>query len=36
MEDLVSIMTSFAARLYGRRRGRKKTQAAIQALKDAE
>ena len=36
MEDLVAIMTSFAARLYGRRRGRKKTQAAIQALKEAE
>ena len=32
MEDLVSIMTSFAARLYGRRRG-KKTQ--LQALKEA-
>ena len=33
MEDLVAIMTSFAARLYGKRRGRKKTQAAIEALK---
>lgn len=33
MEDLIAIITSFAARLYGRRRGRKKTQAAIEALK---
>ena len=33
MEDLVAIITSFAARLYGKRRGRKKTQAAIEALK---
>ncbi|MFH1186295.1 MAG: IS607 family transposase [Chloroflexota bacterium] len=32
MEDLVAILTSFSARLYGQRRGRKKTQAAIQAL----
>ncbi len=32
MEDLVAIMTSFAARLYGQRRGRKKTEAAIAAL----
>ncbi len=36
MEDLVAILTSFAARLYGQRRGRKKTQAAIAALKTAE
>lgn len=34
MEDLVAIITSFAARLYGQRRGRKKTEAALQALKD--
>ena len=33
MEDLVAIITSFAARLYGKRRGRKKTQAAIAAFK---
>ena len=33
MEDLQAIITSFAARLYGKRRGRKKTQAAIEALK---
>ena len=33
MEDLVAIMTSVAARLYGKRRGRQKTQAAIEALK---
>lgn len=32
MEDLVAILTSFAARLYGQRRGRKKTEAAIAAL----
>ena len=36
MEDLVAILTSFSARLYGQRRGRKKTQAAIQALKESE
>ena len=33
MEDLVAIITSFSARLYGQRRGRKKTEAAIAALK---
>ena len=33
MEDLQGVITSFAARLYGKRRGRKKTQAAIEALK---
>lgn len=32
MEDLVAILTSFAARLYGQRRGRKATKAAILAL----
>ena len=32
MEDLVAILTSFSARLYGQRRGRKKTKAAIKAL----
>ena len=36
MEDLVAILTSFAARLYGPRRGRKKTQAAVQAFQDAK
>ena len=35
MEDLVAILTSFSARLYGQRRGRKKTEAAIQALKES-
>lgn len=35
MEDLVAILTSFSARLYGQRRGRKKTDAAIKALKTA-
>ncbi len=33
-EDLVAILTSLAARLYGQRRGRKKTQAAIKALEE--
>ena len=32
MEDLVAILTSFSARLYGQRRGRAKTAAAIKAL----
>jgi putative resolvase len=36
MEDLVAILTSFSARLYGQRRGRKKTEAAIAALKTEE
>ncbi len=34
MEDLVAILTSFAARLYGQRRGSKKTQAAVKAFKE--
>lgn len=34
MEDLVAILTSFAARLYGQRRGREKTKAAIRALEE--
>jgi len=33
MEDLISIITSFAARPYGRRRGRKKTKELIKALR---
>jgi putative resolvase len=36
MEDLIAILTSFAARLYGQRRGRKKTEAAIKALQEVE
>ena len=36
MEDLIAILTSFAARLYGQRRGRKKTKAAIRALEETE
>ena len=32
MEDLVSVVTSFAARLYGQRRGRERSKQAIQAL----
>ena len=34
MEDLVAILTSFSARLYGQRRGRTKSLAAIKALKE--
>jgi len=34
MEDLVALVTSFAARLYGPRRGRQKTLAAIKALQE--
>jgi predicted site-specific integrase-resolvase len=34
MQDLVAILTSFSARLYGQRRGRKKTEAAIKAIKE--
>jgi predicted site-specific integrase-resolvase len=36
MEDLVAILTSFSARLYGQRRGRAKTLAAIAAMKAAD
>jgi len=36
MDDLVAIITSFSARLYGQRRGRKKTEAAIKAIKETE
>lgn len=36
MEDLVAILTSFSARLYGKQSGRKKTQAAIEALEKTE
>lgn len=36
MEDLIAVITSFAARLYGQRRGRKKTDAAIKALEETE
>lgn len=34
MEDLVAILTSFSARLYGQRRGRTKSLAAVKALKE--
>lgn len=34
MEDLEAILTSFSARLYGKRRGREKAKAAIAALKE--
>ena len=33
MEDRVAILTRFSARLYGPRRGRKRTEAAIKAWK---
>lgn len=36
MEDLIAILTSFGARLYGQRRGRKKTEAAIKAIQETE
>ena len=36
MEDLIAILTSFSARLYGQRRGRKKAEVAIAALKTEE
>ena len=36
MEDLIAILTSFASGLYGQRRGRQKTDAAIKALKETE
>ena len=36
MDDLVAILTSFSARLYGQRRGRKKTEAAIKALQNTD
>ena len=36
MEDLVAILTSFSAQLYGQRRGRKKTEAAIKALQESD
>jgi predicted site-specific integrase-resolvase len=35
-EDLGAILTSFSARLYGQRRGRKKTEAAIKALQETD
>jgi predicted site-specific integrase-resolvase len=36
MQDLVAIITSFAARLYGQRRGKRKTERIIQELKNKE
>lgn len=36
MEDLVAILTSFSTRLYGLRKGRTKTKAAIKALKNGK
>lgn len=34
LQNLIAILTSFAARLYGQRRGRKKIKAAIKALQE--
>jgi Predicted site-specific integrase-resolvase len=36
MEDLIAILNAFAARLYGQRRGQKKTEAAIKALQESD
>jgi len=36
MTDLVSIVTSFAARLYGQRRAKRKTEAIIETLQSTE
>lgn len=36
MTDLVAIVTSFAARLYGQRRGKRKTEKIIQALQSSD
>ena len=35
-EDFVSLVTSFCARIYGRRRSRRKTEQIIEALNDTE
>ncbi|TVP66723.1 MAG: IS607 family transposase [Leptolyngbya sp. LCM1.Bin17] len=35
MQDLVAIITSFAARLYGQRRARRKTEKIVKELQDA-
>ncbi|MCC5614519.1 hypothetical protein LC605_05380 [Nostoc sp. CHAB 5836] len=32
MQDLVAIITSFAARLYGQRRAKRKTEKIVEAL----
>jgi predicted site-specific integrase-resolvase len=32
MDDLVAILTTFSARLYGQRRGRKKSEAVLKAF----
>jgi len=36
MTDLVAIITSFAARLYGQRRGKRKTEKIIATLQSSE
>jgi len=36
MQDFVSIITSFCARLYGQRRSKRKTERLIQELQDAK
>ena len=35
-EDFISLVTSFCARIYGRRRSRRKTEQIIEALNDTE
>ena len=36
MQDFVSLVTSFCARIYGRHRGRRKTEQIIQKLEDSK
>ncbi|MDR9896071.1 hypothetical protein G7B40_016080 [Aetokthonos hydrillicola Thurmond2011] len=36
MQELIGIITSFAARLYGQRRSKRKTEKIIEALKNEE
>ncbi len=36
MQDLVAVVTSFAARLYGQRRAARKTERIIAELKNGE
>jgi putative resolvase len=36
MQDFVSLITSFCARLYGQRRSKRKTERMIQELQDAK
>jgi putative resolvase len=36
LADLVSIVSSFAARLYGQRRAKRKTEAIVKQLQEAD